>query len=103
MRPASFMPRRRPPRSLSESPMKHPSPEVLELMKVAADKRAFGYGWAAVARAVDRDERTCHRWVADYPDDWQRLFRDAEDQHQAEIASEALAVLYRTMRTSEDQ
>src|SRR5262249_11161815 len=42
-------------------------------------------------------------WVTEYPDDWQRLFRDAENQHQAEVAAEALAVLYKTMRTSADE
>jgi hypothetical protein len=83
--------------------MRCPSPEVLGLMKVAAQKRAFGLTWASVARAVDRDERTCQRWAADYPDDWQRLYREGEDQQQAEVAAEALAVLYRTMRATKDE
>jgi hypothetical protein len=44
--------------------VKQPLPEVLSLMKLATEKRAFGVGWAAIGREVNRDERTCRRTCA---------------------------------------
>jgi hypothetical protein len=83
--------------------MKHPPAEVLSLMKIAAEKRAFGVGWSAIAEEVDRDERSCRRWAETYPEVWAGLFRDAEEKRHADVAGEALHVLYRTMRTTHDE
>jgi hypothetical protein len=83
--------------------MKHPPPKVLSLMKVAAEQRAFGVGWSHIATEVNRDERSCRRWAEQYPEVWASLFREAEEKRHAEVAGEALNVLYRTMRKSKDE
>jgi len=83
--------------------MKHPPPEVLALMKLAAELRAFGVGWSHIAAEVHRDERSCRRWTELYPETWASLFREAEEKRHGEVAGEALQVLYRTMRTTANE
>src|SRR5262245_7619370 len=83
--------------------MKQPPPEVLSLMKRAAEMRAFGVGWSHIAGEVNRAERTCRRWPELYPEVWAGLFRDAEEKRHADVAGEALHILYRTMRTTHDE
>src|SRR5262245_22083148 len=83
--------------------MKSPAPEVLLLMNLAAEKRASGVAWSHIARDVNRDERTCRRWTESYPEVWLGLFREAEERRNADVAAEALQVLYRTMLKTLDE
>jgi len=81
--------------------MSHPSEALLDLLSQAADLRARGASWEAVAAAVGRDVKTCKRWPRDHPDEWRRLLCAAEDRFLHEAGSEAGSVLRRLVRAED--
>jgi hypothetical protein len=82
--------------------MKQPPTEILSLMAVAAELRAAGSPWEAVAQKVLRSPRTCRSWSERYPHDWQRLYCAAEDKLLAEAAAEAMHFLRRLLRSKDE-
>src|SRR5262245_21546809 len=81
--------------------MNQPPPQVLTLMATAAELRAGGASWEAVAPEVKRSARTCRDWTTRYPADWDRLLRAAEERLLKEAGAEALFCLRKLLR-SED-
>ena len=80
-----------------------PSPQVLALMKLAAELRVGGGSWETVAAKVQRSARTCQRWPDRYPQEWDRLFRLAETKSRLEVRNEALLFLRKFCRDQEDK
>jgi hypothetical protein len=76
-------------------------PQVLSLMKIAAELRASGLSWETVAVKVKRTPRACRGWPERYPQDWDRLYRAAETKLRHEARGEALSYLRKFLR-SED-
>jgi hypothetical protein len=48
------------------------------LLAVAAEMRAIGYAWAAIAAEVNRKPDTCQKWPSRYRDDWDDVYRAAQ-------------------------
>jgi hypothetical protein len=68
-------------------------------MAVAAELRAGGASWEAVADKVGREARTCRSWPHRYPDAWEQLFRAAEDRLLGDAGGEALHFLRKLLRS----
>ena len=83
--------------------MSQPSEELLAVMELAAQQRAAGSSWDAVAAKVGRGTRTCRGWPAAYPDVWRRLYRQAERHLLAEAGAEAVAILRTLLRSQDDK
>ena len=75
---------------------------VRPLLKQAAKLKAAGYSWESIAREVGRAPRTVRQWPERHPEEWDRLFYDAEDRLLAEVSGEALVFL-RKLQRSEDE
>src|SRR5262245_50016611 len=83
--------------------MSTPRAETARLLATAAELKAGGASWEAVAAKVGRTAATCRRWPTLYPDDWQRLFRDAERQLVVDAGAEAVLVLRALLRAADDK
>jgi hypothetical protein len=81
--------------------MSHPSEALLDLLSQAADLRARGASWEAVANSLGHDVEVCKRWPRDHPDEWRRLLYEAEDRFLHEVGSEAGSVLRRLLRAED--
>jgi hypothetical protein len=82
--------------------MKPPPDKLLPLVTTAAELKAAGASWAAVALRVGRSPDTVRRWPALYADAWRRLVGDAERQLLADVGAESVTTL-RQMLRSEDE
>ena len=71
------------------------------LLTVAAELRAAGASWEAVASKVRRQPRTCKSWPNRFRDDWLDLYRDAQARRFQETSEEAHALLRNTMRSQD--
>ena len=80
-----------------------PPPHVLTRMKLAAQARAGGVSWAAAAEKAGCSERTCHRWVEQYPEVWNRLYEEAEDGVLAEAGAVAVLLLRKQAMSTQDE
>jgi hypothetical protein len=78
--------------------MNTPPPTLLPLLIKAADLRAAGGSWAKVGGATGRSAETCRAWPRRYPDEWRRLYREAERQSIAEAGAEARSILRLLLR-----
>ena len=74
--------------------MPTPSEAMLALLTTAAETRARGGGWEAVAAKVARSAETVRRWPHTYPEIWLRLW----DELRREIATEYAAYSRTTLR-----
>jgi hypothetical protein len=83
--------------------MNQPSRRLLERMTRAADVRAGGASWDAVAERLNCRPATCSRWPALYPGVWRRLLREAQRRQEQEAACEARTVLRSLLRGSKDE
>jgi hypothetical protein len=83
--------------------MTTPRAETARLLAAAAELKAAGASWEAVAAKVGRSPDTCRRWPALYPDEWRRLFRAAEQQLIIEAGAEAVLVLRALLRAEDDK
>jgi len=81
-------------------PMKIEAPSESVLAR-AAELRAYGSTWPAVASELDRSVTTVRRWPAMYPERWRVAVHQAERQIAAEAAGESLLILRQLLR-SED-
>lgn len=72
--------------------------ELMELLTLAAEMRAEGAGWDAIATKVRRSTDTVRRWPQRYPREWQRLFREAEERLVADASAESVLVLRKLLR-----
>ena len=73
------------------------------LLAVAADLRANGCSWEAIAQKVGRSPDTCRHWPLRFPAAWRPLFRAAEEQTIAATASKSLAILRTLLRDECEQ
>jgi hypothetical protein len=78
-------------------------PELQELLTTAAEMRAEGAGWEAIAAKVRRSADTVRRWPQRHAALWQRLFREAEERLVAEASAESVLVLRRSLRDPDDK
>lgn len=79
---------------------KKPPPD--SVLARAAELRAGGSAWEAVAAEVGRAADTVRKWPALYPDRWQAALRDAERRLVAEAGAESVLIL-RTLLRSKDE
>src|SRR5205823_5367444 len=91
----------RPPPRPGVAPMSAAKPPSDELLSRAAELRAGGSTWDAVAAKLNRSADTVRRWPALDPDRWQAALRAAERRLVAEAGAESVLVL-RTLLRSED-
>ena len=75
---------------------------LLSVMKIAAEMRAAGAPWELVASKVGRSARAVRRWPERYRDDWDRIFRKAEDKLLAQVAGEAYSVLRKLLHSEQN-
>ena len=54
------------------------TPCVHDLLAVAAEMRAVGYSWEAVAEKVRRKPETCQKWPARHAAEWEPRYRAAQ-------------------------
>jgi hypothetical protein len=71
---------------------------MVRLLAAAADLRASGISWEAVAARLRRAADTCRRWPARYPALWADLYAAAERGQMTEGRAEATAVLRSHLR-----
>jgi hypothetical protein len=83
--------------------MRTNKPPPDELVAKAAELRAGGSSWEAVAAAVGRAADAVRRWPTLYPGPWQKAFRAAERQFVAEATAEAVLVLRQHLRSDDEQ
>ncbi len=69
----------------------------------AAELRAAGSGWDAVARKVGRSADAARRWPALYPDRWAAALRDAERRLLAEAGAESVLILRQLLRSEDEK
>lgn len=50
------------------------------LLTVAAELRAVGYPWEAVARRVHRRPKTCQGWPGRYRRDWETIYQEVRQR-----------------------
>ena len=81
--------------------MKQTPPELHTLMTLAAELRAAGSSWEIVGAKVQRSPRTCREWPLRYPDDWKRLYREAEEALVAEAGAEGMFFLLKLLRAED--
>ncbi len=79
------------------------SPEMARLLADAADLRAAGNSWDAVADRLGRSPDTCRRWPARYPAAWTDLYHRAERRQAEEARAEATAILRTQLRAKDDK
>jgi hypothetical protein len=75
----------------------------MRLLELAAEKRAAGLSWAAVADAVKRKAEVVQRWPTRYPEIWRRLLQAAREQHAQDAGNEALSTLRSHLRSKNEK
>ena len=74
------------------------SRNTFDLLSQAAELRAVGHTWAAVAERVHRKPVTCQKWTSRYRREWERLYRHAQLRRFDETSNEAHSVLKALLR-----
>ena len=83
--------------------MKHLTPRMLKRLEEAADLRARGVAWEAIAQVVNCKLEICRDWPKRYPADWRRLLRRAVRQHQHDGNAEGLRTLRELVRAKDEK
>jgi hypothetical protein len=83
--------------------MSAPKPPPESVLARAAELRAGGSSWEAVAEVVRRAADTVRQWPARYPDRWQAALHAAERRVAGEITAEAVIVLRRLLRSKNER
>lgn len=83
--------------------MKSPTPELLELMKQAAELRVLGASWTAIAESLDQERSTCSNWPWLYPEAWRRMLHLARRERVSELQAESHLVLQKLLRHGEEK
>jgi hypothetical protein len=73
--------------------MRIPSSRTRRDMEMAAELRASGGTWDTVARQLGRQPNVVMRWVKEYPQEWERMFRDAEARASRDAGNESRTAL----------
>ena len=68
------------------------------LLTIAAEMRAVGHSWDAVAAKVQRRPRTCQNWTSRHRSDWEALYHEAQTRRFHETSEEAHTLLKNLMR-----
>ena len=79
-----------------------PTGSQLALMKEAADLRAQGNSWQAIANRIGRKERCLRYWRDVYPRIWRRLLRAAEEDTFQHVSGMAINILSNLLIDKED-
>jgi hypothetical protein len=79
------------------------NPPSDELIARAAEDRAGGATWAAVAANLGRSAETVRRWPTLYPERWQAALRDAEVRLAGDAGAEALLTLRQLLRSDDEK
>ncbi|HJZ91664.1 MAG TPA: hypothetical protein VKE40_12390 [Gemmataceae bacterium] len=74
------------------------STNIKTLLATAAEIRAVGHPWEAVAKKVNRRAKTCRGWPGKYPTEWQALYRQVEERRFEETSKEAHSYLINLLR-----
>src|SRR5436190_20429259 len=93
----------RPSSNPDDSAMTPPHADLARLVARAAELRAAGASWDAVAAAVGRAADTCRRWPHSHPRLWRRAYRAAARQKLAEAGAEGLAMLRSSLRSEDEK
>jgi hypothetical protein len=83
--------------------MKQPTAAVLSSMREAAELRVGGLSWEAVGERLRRSPETCRHWPLSYPEQWQALYRAAEERVINEAGAEAVLVLRQLLRSEDEK
>jgi hypothetical protein len=83
--------------------MKQPTPAVLSNLREAAELRVGGLSWEAVGERLHRSPETCRHWPLTYPEQWQALYRAAEERLINEAGAEAVLVLRQLLRSEDEK
>src|SRR5262245_33384495 len=78
-----------------------PSKQLFRRMSEAADLRANGIGWIAVARTLKCRPETCQAWPRRFPVIWNRLYAEAARATTRQAEAEALCTLRLLMRSKD--
>jgi hypothetical protein len=73
------------------------------LLARAADLRAAGAAWDAVARALNRAAATVRKWPELYRTRWRAALHAADERLVAETTAEAVHVLRRLLRSADEK
>jgi hypothetical protein len=74
-----------------------------ELLTHAAELRAAGLSWEAVAAKVGRSAETVRKWPTAYPDRWQSLLHAAERRLVCEAGAESVLILRQLLRSADEK
>ena len=64
------------------------SANIKTLLTIAAELRASGHSWEAVAKRVNRKAKTCKAWPRVYAREWQPIYREIQLQRFDQMAQE---------------
>jgi hypothetical protein len=68
-------------------------------MELAAELRAAGATWETAALQLRRQVGLLVRWSRNYREEWERLFKDAEERLSRQSGNESKAVLRQLLRS----
>lgn len=80
-----------------------PPEKLRPLVARAAELRAAGASWEAVADQLKRRPETVRRWPDAYSAFWKRAFAAAEKRQLADAGAEAVLVLRQLLRVDDDK
>src|SRR5947209_9973472 len=86
---------------LPEPVMPPPDPKTLRLLAAAAELRAAGGSWEAVAAHLRRAVHKCRRWPIRYRDYWVAAYQAAERRRTAVARQEAVNALRGLLRSQD--
>src|SRR5215470_3609396 len=71
------------------------------LLATAAEMRAVGSSWDSIAKKVHRKPKTCQKWPARFPHQWDQLYRDAHRRRFEETDGEIRTILRSLIRSDD--
>ena len=83
--------------------MSKPQPLSDELLNRAAELRASGAKWNAVAEVLKRSTETVSAWPRRYPDRWRAALKEAESRTLCEASAESVLVLRTLLRSTDEK
>src|SRR4051794_2933473 len=78
--------------------MKSPTERTRRDMELAAELRAAGAPWDVVAEKLGRKPFVMQRWGKFFPQEWERLLREAEERYGRDGHNESRFELRRMLR-----
>jgi len=74
------------------------SQNLQALLTTAAEMRAVGHPWEAIAEKVGRRVQTCRAWPIRFRSQWERLYREAQEKRFEQTANECHTYLVNLCR-----